>query len=288
MIKAMRVNMQMMVFCSGLTLFAAVVFPAVSRGQIAVGLSMPESKVVHYESVKAVVTIGNNSGQFISFGSDASSARLLFEIEKVNEFIVKRRNAKPLISNLSIISGETRTAEIELLQYYPMLDIGLYIVKAVVKWNSVDYASSGIYIEVARGFELAKIKAGIPSDKDAARTYVLEYLQMKIGENLYLRIRDDRRNVIYGMFNLGRIVRVRKPVLKIDESGNVHVLFQTIGMGYIHTAYTPYGVWLFSENIDSGKYIVSLEELPNGRITVMKEIIPRESEPSVLPIAGKP
>lgn len=279
----MRVNMQMMVFCSGLALFAAVGFPAASRGQISLSLSMPESKVVQYEPVKANVTIGNNSGQLISFGSDTSSARLLFYIERGNGFIIRRRNAEPLISDLSIMPGETRIFKIELSRYYPMLDIGLYIIKAVVEWNSVGYTSSGIYIEVVKGFELARIKAGIPGDKGAVRTYVLEYLQMGIGENLYLRIRDDRRNMICGMFNLGRLVRVRKPVLKIDESGNVHVLFQTIGMGYVHTAYTPYGVRLFSENIGAGRYIVSLEELPNGRITVLKEIVPRELMPSIFP-----
>lgn len=279
----MRLKIRMAAMCSGLALFLMTGFPVVSSGQISLKVTLPISQALRYEPVMANVAIVNNTGQMISFGTGSSLPQFRFDIEKSGGGIVSRRNAEPLISGISIMPGETHTFEIMLSRYYHIQDIGLYTIKAVVEWNSVGYASAGVYLEVAQGFELARMKAGIPGDKGAVRTYVLEYLQRERGEDLYLRIRDDRGKVICGMFNLGRIVRVRKPALQIDEAGNVHVLFQTIGMGYIHTAYTPYGVRLFSDNIAGGKVQVSLKELPSGQVTVVKEELHPETQPSLFP-----
>lgn len=271
------------IFGRGFALLLMTCIPVVSSGQIAIDLKIPSSKVLLYEPVKASVVIRNSSGQMLSFDSDRVMTQLRFDIEMGNGTVIRRLNAVPLMSGVRIMTGETRSFEFNVSKFYDIRKLGQYTIQAVITCNSVDYASQCRHFEVVEGCELLRARAGIPGDEGAVRTYIVEYLQRGRGEDLYLRIKDERENAIYGVFNLGRIVRVRMPELKVDEAGNVHVLFQTIGMSYIHTSFTPYGVYLSSTNLVGITSGVLLKELPNGKMTVVKKEAPVEKKLPSLP-----
>ncbi|MBU4200041.1 MAG: hypothetical protein KKG09_03010 [Verrucomicrobia bacterium] len=242
-------------------------FPA--SAQLAVELQVPSSKALLYESVIATVTFRNHSGQVVLFDPKSGCARVRFDIEMGEGKLVNPLSATPLLSGVELTPGEARVLKFNIPRLYAIQSIGLYKVRAVVDYGGMTYASVPAYLEVARGFELKRLMAGVPDDPRVSRTYVLEYMQKDTSEeNLYLRIEDETAKRIYGMFNLGRIVRVRMPDLQVDESGNVHILFQTPGTAYVHLVFTPYGVPLVTENIPGGKGNVALLRMPNGRIAV--------------------
>lgn len=244
-------------------------WPLPAPAQLAVELQIPSSKALLYESVIATVTFRNHSGQLVLFDSKTASARVRFDIELGEGKLVNPLSPTPILSGVELTPGETRVLEFNLPRLYAIQAVGLYKVRAVVDYGGMSYASSPAYLEVARGFELKRITAGVPDDPGVFRTYVLEYIQKDTSEeNLYLRIEDEAAKAIYGIFNLGRIVRVRMPDMQTDESGNVHILFQTLGAAYVHIVFTPYGVPLVTENMPGGKGNVALQRMPNGRIAV--------------------
>jgi len=251
--------------------------PALCTGQIGVELKPLSSKFLLYEPVKVTMVIRNSTGRMLSFDSGQAPAQLRFDIEMAEGTKIYRINTKPLLSGDQVMTGKSESYDLAVSEFYKIQDIGLYTIQAVVIWNSNDYVSRRVYFEVVKGVELLRARAGIPGDEGAVRTYTVEYLQRDRGEYLYLCIKDDIANRLYGVFNLGRIVRVRVPVLRVDEAGNVHVLFQTIGMNFVHAAFTPYGVHLFTKNIPGSKGLMRFRELPNGKLSVTEAEAPVES-----------
>lgn len=244
-------------------------WPFLAAGQLVLELRIPSSKALLFESVVATVTFWNNSGRIILFDPKPEFAQFRFEIMLGEGKRINPLSATPLLTGEKLAPGETRSLEFNIPRLYAVNAIGLYKVRAAVDCGGMTYMSAPVYLDIARGFELCRLTAGVPDDPRASRTYVLEYIQKDTSEeNLYLRIEDQAADEIYGVFNLGRIVRVRMPDLQVDESGNVHVLFQAPGMGFIHAAFTPYGTSLKMESYAGGNRKVEMTRLPNGRIAV--------------------
>ena len=251
--------------------------PAWIAAQIAITLTLPSAKAVLYEDVIATVVIQNNSGQMLTMDSIRGPVRFWLDIERDGGRIIPRRDDVPLMSDVKIMPGEVRKFGFNLPRLFAMRSQGLYKIRAGVEMNRAHYVSPKMTLEIVRGFEFQRLTAGVPSDAYAMRTYILSYFQRDGVENIYLLI-EDADKTVYGMFNLGRVVRVRPTEIKVDEVGNVHVLFQTMGMGFVHTAFTPFGVQLFAKTYMGTRGRASLVQQPNGQITVPEGI---ETVPSV-------
>ena len=247
--------------------------PAWVAAQIAITLTLPSAKALLYEDVIATVVIQNNSGQMLTMDSIRGPVRFWLDVERDGGRIIPRRDDAPLVSDVEIMPGEVRTFEFNVPSLYAMRSQGLYKMRAGVEMNGAHYVSPETTLEVVSGFEFQRLTAGVPGDAHATRTYILAYLQRDGVENIYLRI-EDADKTVYGLFNLGRVVRVqlRPPEIKVDEAGNVHVLFQTMGMGFVHTAFTPFGVQLFAKTYMGTRGQASLAQQPNGQITVPEGI----------------
>lgn len=252
-----------------LTGFVALAWVGVAFGQIDIGLKLPFSQALLNEAVIVTLQVRNNSGKIISFGSNQLSSRLRFEIEQRGGKLISVNRPGSLISGVKLMSPETRFFKIDLTRYYPLRDVSSYTIRAVIDCPSVSYSSAPVHLEVVRGFKIGKLKAGIPTEPLESRVYILEYLVRKNGEDLYLRIEDDRARLVYGAFNLGRIARVRLPKMRTDEAGNIHVLYQTAGMVFHHVSFTPYGINLVSEYSKELGGDIRLVMRPNGQVKMV-------------------
>lgn len=250
----------------GAAIFLAAV-PAWVAAQVAITLALPSAKVLLYEDIVATVTVQNNSGQILALDSVRGPVRFWLDVERNDGRIIPRCSDLPLLSDVEIMPGEARKFGFNVSRLYAMRSEGLYKIRAGVVMNGVNYVSSETILEIARGFEFQRLTVGVSGDACATRTYILSYFQKDGVENVYLRI-EDADKTVYGMFNLGRVLRVRPTELKADEAGNVHVLFQTMGMGFVHAAFTPFGVQLFAKNYTGVSGRASLTQQANGQITV--------------------
>ncbi|MFH1477381.1 MAG: hypothetical protein ABIH24_07825 [Verrucomicrobiota bacterium] len=246
--------------------------PAWAAAQIAISLTLPSAKALLYEDVIATVVIQNNSGRMLTMDSISGPVRFWLDVERAGGWIIPRCNATPLVSAVAIMPGEIRAFGFNVPRLFAIRRQGLYKIRAGVEMNGVHYVAPEAKLEVVNGFEFQRLTAGVPGDAHAMRTYILSYFQSDGVENIYLRI-EDADKTVYGMFNLGRVVRVRPTEVKMDEAGNVHILFQTMGMGFVHTAFTPFGVQLFAKTYTGTRGRASLVQQPNGQITVPDGIV---------------
>lgn len=247
---------------------SALLVGAPAIGQIEVGLTVAPVRALLYEPIRAAVVIRNNTGGLLAFDAGQGSARFFFDVERNKYETVKLTDRRPLLFGLKLVPAGSATNVFNLTSLYAMQLRGLYKVRACLEWNNLLFVSPAIELEMLRGFEIARMIAGVPGEERAMRGYILEYLPQEKGEQVYLRIEDANSTTIYGMHRLGHIVRVRQPEMKVDESGNVHILFQTMSMIFIHTAFTPYGVQLFSREYADRSNKISLHSLPSGRMSV--------------------
>lgn len=245
--------------------------PTFSVAQVAINLTLSSAKALLYEEVIATVLIQNNSGQLLTIDPQQETARFWFDVAGADGRIVPRRNDAELLPAAKIMPGEARPFRLNVPLLYAIRREGLYKLRAGLELHGVNYASPEKMLEIVSGFELQRLTSGLPGEGHAPRTYILSYFQKEGIEHIYLRIEDSERTV-YGLFNLGRLVRVRPPELKVDEAGNFHVLFQTVGGTFVHTAFTPFGVQLFSKNYAGKRGNASLTLEPNGQIAVLDGI----------------
>ncbi|MCX6993597.1 MAG: hypothetical protein NT011_10715 [Kiritimatiellaeota bacterium] len=261
--------------------------PAWVAAQLAITLTLPSAKALLYEDVIAKVVIQNNSGQMLTMDSIRGPVRFWLDVEHDGGRIIPRRDDAPLVSDVKIMPGEVRTFGFNVPHLYAIRSQGLYKIRADVELNGAHYVSQETTLEVVSGFEFQRLTVGVPGDAHAMRTYILSYFPKDGIENIYLRIEDADKNV-YGLFNLGRVIRVRPVEFKVDEVGNVHVLFQTMGMGFVHTAFTPFGVQLFARTYTGARGRASLAQQPNGQITVpegTETVVSAPVPPPVTPVA---
>lgn len=258
--KVFRIVAAGIVFCAGLQ---------AAFGQIELALKIEPVRALLYEPIHATIVIRNNTGGVLAFDAGRDAARFFFEVERSRNETVKLTDHSPLLFKLKLVPAGSTTNVFNLTSLYAMPSRGLYKVRACLEWNNILLVSSPVEIEILNGFEIGRVIAGVPGEQNAMRVYILEYLTKENGEDVYLRIEDASSKTVYGVHKLGHIVRVRKPEMKVDEAGNVHILFQTMSMVFVHTAFTPYGVQLFSRNYTDKRNMVSLLNLPNGQVSVL-------------------
>lgn len=260
--------------------------------QIDLSLAVEPRQALLHEPVNARVSVRNNTGAVLGFDSGADAARFYFEIRRDRDEAVDQLDHAPLLYGTKLVPAGHLTNGFCLTSLFSMCRRGAYQVKACIEWNNTLFASPAVNLEMLKGFEIARMIAGLPGEPGAMRLYRLEYLPKNNGEYVYLSIADEQSGKIYGMFNLGRIIRVRKPEMKVDEAGNIHVLFQSTAMVFYHIAFTPYGVRLFARNYADKSNQISLVYMPNGQISVpagysdMKSAAGDDNPPASAPGGG--
>jgi len=254
-----------------------------ASAQLAVSVQLQDAKTVLCEPVFARVNVKNMTGQTLRVGDVSKGVGLSFDIERRDRNLVRRRaGAAGSGVWVDIMPGESKVLEVSLSREYELNRLDSFRVQAVLAYDRMVFRSEKVPLEIVKGFELKRLQAEVPGSGGVMQLYVLDYLQRESSETVYLRIEDPDSQTIYGVFNLGHILRVRPPLMETDESGNIHVLFQSVGMSFVHAAFTPMGLPLISESYAGGPGRKGLSRLPNGRIAVVDglgaPIRSRESE----------
>ncbi len=168
-----------------------------------------------------------------------------------------------------IMPGETVTNFFDIGGHSLLLKPGFYSIRAELIINDKLLKSNLCELEIAKGTELARLSGmTIGSDAAGVKSYVLEYLKKARGEDLYLRFEDSSSETTFGVYNLGRVVRAYPPQIKLDEAGNIHVLFQTINARFVHSIFTPFGVPIRSVGYSGYASAAMFQEKADGELAV--------------------
>jgi hypothetical protein len=236
-----------------------LIFLAFARpveAQIRIGLKVEHETVLQYETVRVFITIYNDSKQTLVIDKEYGDFVLepfLFNMAKEP---VELLNKRPICKELRIRAGAKETVMVDISNWYNFSRIGGYDLEIFGLWKDVKFKSNRVHINVVSGFELASFDKNLSGYTAKIRHYSLRYWKRGNAEHLFLRIDEPENKMNYGVYDLGKIIRFFKPILKVDADDNIKVIHQ-IG-------FDCYKKTLFSSTPDSVTFVDQSYHLDSG------------------------
>ena len=141
----------------------------------------------------------------------------------------------PLVKGVVIEPGRGREIRRDLTLWYDMGAMGRYMVTAEIAWDGRIMASRPVVLEVVRGIELQQVSRGVRGYPNLKRTYSLRYWPREGAEQLFLSVDESPTGLNYGVFRLGPVVRVFKPVVEVDGQGKIVVVHQSTSRRFVRS-----------------------------------------------------
>jgi len=226
-----------------------------AMGQVSVGIKCDNTKYIEGEAIVARITVRNDTGVPLVFNNKYHNAEIQVCVSCSRDV-----NCLPIAKNINqdfvIMPDDTATEVVSLKALTGLHKPGVYQVKGRVVYNGKTYTSQGFGFDVVRGIELVSRKRVLRDYPDVVLTYSLRYLGRESREYAFLVITDEERGIMYGTFNLGRILRVYPPVLKFDSDDRMECIHQSG-----HNRYTRS---VISVDQSGAKFEKQTHHKPNG------------------------
>ena len=215
--------------CRALIPALFVAFSLTSRpaaGQIQVGLKLEHSATLRFEPVRVFITIYNNDSRPLIIGAEGTNLQLNAVVETQARDLLKPTRGQPLCSKLHVRAEGQEMIMRQLDGRFDLTDIGRYTIKVQARWQGLIYESNEVTLDVVEGLILETTERHLSGYTDHLRRYTLRYWKRNKVEHLFLRVEEPSRYLTYGVYDLGRVVRVSRPMLRVDQDGKVTVVHQ--------------------------------------------------------------
>jgi hypothetical protein len=273
--------------------------PWSARAQVSVQVKMDRDTLILFESIPAVVTVGNFSGRTIELANRSTAPWLSFSItDEAGAEISPVGN--PLASEaVAIRPGQTESIKVDLLTHFDLRQRGIFTVRAVIDADGVQAISPPAKFTIINGREFWRQTVGLPladgETNQQYRTYSLLSRRSAYNEVLYAGVQDEPHGLVYGMVPLGDFIALGEPSAKVDAAGHLHVLYRNAPRSIAYDEIDPDGrivKRLVYSDIMSSPQLVTQND---GAVTVQggEQIYPRiervmtdedfRSPPAVIP-----
>lgn len=233
--------------------------------QISVELDLDRQNYIRYEPVSATVTLRNNTGNTLLFGSkdapDGAGGYLRFQAFRGGglQQVRVEHDTNPA-EDLILGPGETRTLTIRINSIVDMSQVGTYTLSVRVGHPRLrqDYLSQPVPIDIRRGTPIWSHQIGVPQDSTTdiipTRTVSLLRFRKKDGESYAMRLEDDEN--VFGIARLGPYLAGAEPDCHIDAMSNIHLLFQ------IHPRLYSYRIYSVNMELKQNLYYIMKGSIP--------------------------
>jgi hypothetical protein len=220
-------------------LLAVCVVPA-ARAQLSVFVRLERDTYLLYEAIPVVLSVRNYSSRDVELGGSAGRAWLDFVITDDRGALIGATGTAQADEPLVVPAGRTVARKIDLVPLYDLRERGAFQVRARVDSGSTSVLSAVAKFSIVGGRELWREVTGIRQERenasDAYRTYSLQTRRAAQYDKLYVCVRDEQHDLVYGMIPLGAYVALGSPEARVDGAGHLHVLFRAgpRTFGYVH------------------------------------------------------
>lgn len=249
-----------------IALLLAILLPK-AHGQIQISAKINRTLYLLYEPVRVEVSVTNVAGYDLLLEGDETRPWLSFLILRPDNSSI--RPDQPYdFPPAELRPGQTRTFSINITPLYAFRDTGSYRVKAVVNVAGKQFITSPIEFSVANGHTVWKETRPV---EGSDRTYsLIRFNYNSEATGLYLRVEDEKENLVYVTHPIGEIISFTDPRTAFDNEGRLHIL-HVIGKGqHRYTIASPAGVILNRDEYESlGEISPSLITMRDGSISVL-------------------
>lgn len=259
--------------------------------QLAMNLKLNGQNYIRFEKIYARLTIKNQSGQPIVFGSNKNlQCKISFEIETIKGDRPKSLETPMYqITDTLLPAGEKQTFSIPITKYFEFSSSGKYRIKAIVTHAQLpkSYETEQVEFNIVDGKVVWSTSVGVPSlsseegtdPKIDKRTFsIISYFD-GTSKIFCLLVEDDKH--IYGLTKVGYDIGTVKPQCEIDRLSNLHLLIQssaTIFSYFIYDISCRLEDKEVYKKIDEYTIPTLLKDEATGRIGVVGGIIAVEGE----------
>lgn len=245
-----------------------------ASAQVTVELLFDQEMYLPHETLMARVRVANSSGQTLKLGEQADW--LQFVVEKADNSYARELRTADVSGAFVLESSHTATKRVDLSKAFDISELGRYKVTATVKVPAfaAQYASAAKAFTITRGTKIWNTTFGVPSTVAGAepgrpeiRQYHLLQSNLKDELRLYVRLTDERENVIK-IIPIGRLVSFSRPEPQLDRWSNLHVLYQKGARDFSYTVINPDGLMIGRETHFNTETRPSLVVNDEGRIHV--------------------
>lgn len=252
-----------------------LVLTMAAEAQVNVTLSIKRRMFLVGEPIIATVTIANQTGRDIMLAdSEQGKQWFAFQIIGPEGRAIPPREVDYELQPLPIKAGETVKRSVNLNELYRMGDMGNFRATASIYLASVNkwFVSRPDPFIVTEGRLVWRQTIGVPDRPENAqenRNFSLLTLEHDKGKMLYVRIKGDNDETLYGCYNLGRILDGTQADAKFDSGNNLAVLQQTANKEYILTRIGANGNYVGQKLYTSVKGLPYLRKLPDGALQIV-------------------
>ena len=242
-------------------MLAAWLAGSAAHADLGILLEVEHTTFLRLETVLVFVTVTNRSPDVLVLDQKESPgrARLDFDVRRIGQGAVKRIRRSPLERPLELQPGEGRRLLVELDHAFDMSATGDYIIEAYVIREDLRYGTKPRSISVVRGIPLDSVSQSVPGQPGLVRNMSLSYLAREQHETLFLSVDEPRSGLNYGVFALGPLVRIFRPVLESPGDGRIVVVHQSGPRQYMRSILqsTPGSVRMVDQSYESVKGHIS-------------------------------
>lgn len=202
------------------------------HAQMGLDIDLNRTVYMQYEPVYACISLRNDSGRALVFGSDPRlQGFILFEIRDANGRVVpKRPGAEISVTGLILGPGEVKRMVLPVNKYYNIDALGTYRINVYLSHSMLpsEYKSRDLKFQVAKGVDNWSRTVGIPdltgknAGKAIPRTYTIRSLVEGSNRYYYLIVEDAQK--VFGVMRIGRAIGQEKFQAEIDMLSRIHLL----------------------------------------------------------------
>lgn len=207
------------------------------QAQMATSLSLNKKNYVAGEPVIAEIVITNHAGRDLTLASSRELPWLAFVVTNSRGNPVNTRKLN-VFGAMNIKSGESLAKQVDLTEFFLLDNEGNYAVSAVVRDPSKRIEGSStnrMLFNLNPGRTYWTQKLGVSSDKGSeSREFKLLTFSDGQKSQLYAQVIDSHTGMKLRTFLLGDTLMLRKPMVTLDKTQRMHVMFLATPTMWVH------------------------------------------------------
>lgn len=244
------------------------------HAQLKVDIEFRRSLYLRYEPVLAFVNITNQSGQDIELADSGNNKWFSFQIETGDGRLIPPSVADYAIEPVQIPAGQAIRRVINLTPLYSMGEYGMYRIKAAVFFGQADrfFSSPALNVEITEGRMIWQQNVGVPEGAPGGggtRTVSLLSHRLPNTTQLYLRIEDQARGMVFCTHQMGRFIAFGEPEIELDGENNIHLFQNTSPRGFLYSKVNISGQVLERKQYTSGDRRPVMRVSSTGEVTII-------------------
>ena len=253
-----------------LALFCALLASAaVARAQVNVEIILDDQQFLRGEPVTGRVKISNFSGQTLRLGEDPEW--LAFLVTGTDGKALRALDSMPPVKPFTIGSAQSVTLRVDLAPYYDLQTAGRFGVSARMKFAQLEkeFTTESGKFDIISGVKVWQTEVGVPGrTPPVVRKFALQQAAFFKETRLYARVTEANEADIVRVIALGALPSAGRPEAAVDNSSQMHVLFQAGQKNFIYAIITPEGEMIIRQTHEITGTRPRLRAEADGRILV--------------------